>query len=1134
VPPEAGEADELPLAPKDRDGMMRGKSISRKTSTHRAFALLAALAVSLLLGMRGEAQSQVYGAVGGAVTDSQGGGVVDAVVSARNLATNAVASAKADSSGRYLIINLQPGNYELTVNVSSFSPYTQQVVAEVGVVTTADIVLGLAGQTQTVTVSGEAPTVDTEQSTFATNFNSVALENLPINARRWSYFALLTPGAVPDGTFGDISFRGVGYIFDNNTVDGTANTQAFFAEEVGRTRMAYSTSLNSVQEFQVTTSNYSAEYGRAVGGVVNAITKSGSNEIHGDVFYFNRDNTIGGAFTPFATGAVLQPSGLYASVPIKPLDIRQQMGGDAGGRIIKDRLFWYFNFDDQVHHFPVTNIPSTPNNFFLPITVAAPASCANATLSGSAAPKSLTTGQILECRGFTQAQVNSALAFLDSTTGTSPRTGDQTLFFPKLDWKPTDRDTITVSYNRARWTSPFGVQTGSVVARSIDSNGNDYVHDDRAIASWTTSIGTSLTNEARFSYSRDNEFEFTTPALPGEPVSSLTGLSPQVDINSCGFSGVTTETPTSVALPCGWIFGAPSYLQRPAFPNEQRYQVADNFGISKGRHLIKLGFDVSHVSDDLNSYASGDQLGEFSYTFLQDFMSDYITQANGLGGACTSTSAGTTFQIPCYNDYFQTFGPLAFNVSTVETAFFVQDDWHTTRRLTVNAGLRFDHEGLPSPVVPNPAIPQTVVFPSDHKEWAPRFGFAWDVFGNGKTVLRGGYGMFYGRITNEQIYEQLTLTGSPSGQINPTIFPTTGSANSTGTPTPSEPIYPNILPPSAFGVGKPNIVYFPADMRLPGAEEFDLVAEHQIAPNTLVSVSYIGSIGRFLPIGIDTNLPAATSLAYTVSGGPLNGRTVTEPFFAGARPNPNYQQMVMFCSCVTSHYNGLVGQFNRRISNGLQFNLSYTYASATDDGASSAAITSNTPVNPGDLSLEEGRSYLEVRHRFVGTVVWQPPYFAKSENAFARTALSGWTISLNEVAQSGLPYTAVISGNAPSGLGAAVSAGGPTGGKTSTRAVFVPKNGYTLPATVNTDMRIARSFPIYERLRLELTVEAFNLFNHVNYNSAVTTAYTTGGTAAAPTLTYSTGTSGFGALTAANNSVFIGARQLQFGAKFSF
>ncbi len=184
------------------------------------------------------------------------------------------------------------------------------------------------------------------------------MTDLPVNTRRWSNFAILTPGAVPDGTFGDLAFRGMGYLFDNNTVDGAANTQGFFAEEVGRTRMAYSTSLESVQEYQVTTSNYSAEYADAVGGVINAVTKSGTNTLHGDAYYFLRDSTIGGTYVPFATGAVLQPNGTYMTEPIKPLDIRNQFGADAGGPILKNKFFWYFNFDEQRRDFPGYQYPA--------------------------------------------------------------------------------------------------------------------------------------------------------------------------------------------------------------------------------------------------------------------------------------------------------------------------------------------------------------------------------------------------------------------------------------------------------------------------------------------------------------------------------------------------------------------------------------------------------------------------------------------------------------------------------------------------------------------------------------------------------------------------------------------------------
>ena len=1096
---------------------------------------VASLTIFLLLsGLSTSTRAQqTYGSINGVVKDPNGAVVPNATILATNEGTSTAVSAKTDAAGTYIITNLQPGIYDVQTTAAGFGPAKQTGVhVEVGLSTNLDASLAVAGQEEVVTVTGEAPVINTEQSVFGTNIDQTALTDLPISNRRWSNFAMLASGAVPDGSFGDVAFRGLGYMFDNNTVDGAANTQGFFAEEVGRTRMAYSTSLQSVQEFQVTTSNYSAEYGHAVGGVVNAITKSGTNGLHGDAYYYLRDSTIGGAYTPFATGAVLQPNGTYATVPIKPLDIRNQFGADAGGPVVKNKLFWYFNFDDFRRDFPVANIPLQPQNFFAPITVTAPASCSGAKLiGGSAGAPKIPNGQILDCRGFTQAQVNSAVAFLDSTTGTSPRVGDQTIFFPKLDWKPNENNTISASYNRVRWKSPFGVQTNATTDRAIDSNGDDFVKDDRVVASWSSVVSGWATNNARFIYSRDFEFENPTPSLPGEPVSAL-GLSPQADINSCGFSSA------GATFACTWYLGTPYYLNRAAYPNEKRYQGADTFSISKGSHLIKFGFDITHTGDLLNAYVSGDQFGEYYYNQLTDYISDYLVAVNHLANACLSSTGAS---IPCYNDYLQTVGPLQFNVPTLETGLFVQDDWRVIPRLTLNIGLRWDHESLPSPVLPNPALPQTTTFPSDNKDLGPRFGLAWDVTGKGTTVLRGGYGLYFGRITNEQIYDAMTQTGNPGSQLSPEIFPTT----STGSPVAGVPLYGNVLPSYNASVGTANITYFPSDMRLPAAEEVDAVLEHEFWHNSSVSLSYIGSVGRFLPIGIDTNLnnPLGSTITYTIVNGPPAGQQVSEPLFTGTRPNPSYNQIVQYCTCGISHYNAVVLDFKRRMTGGLQYDFGYTYASDTDDVASSTGgsggsvttpnISSDGPVNPFNFRAEEGVSNLEVRNRFVGSLVWQPPYFDHSQSLLTRAVLSGWLVSVNQNAETGLPFIQTISGNEPSGIKPTptLSSGGPTGGKTSTRAFFVPKNSNFLPPSVNTDLRLARAFPIHERLHAELSLEAFNLFYHVYYNTATGAAYTTWGTAAAPTLTYS---SSFGQLTAANNGVFFTARQLQLGAKISF
>src|SRR5215207_1178748 len=228
------------------------------------------------------AQSTTTGSIGGVVSNPNKEVVPGASVTVRNIGTNKEDTASTDDSGRFKVANLQPGRYAVTVNSTGFSPMTQEnVVVEVGRETSLEVALSVGPVTGTVDVSAEAPVINTTQQDFSTNINQTSINELPINGRRWSNFALLTPGAVPDGNFGLISFRGISGLLNNNTIDGGDNNQAFFAEERGRTRISYSVSQAAIREFQVNTSSYSAEYGRSAGGVVNAVTKSGSNELHG-------------------------------------------------------------------------------------------------------------------------------------------------------------------------------------------------------------------------------------------------------------------------------------------------------------------------------------------------------------------------------------------------------------------------------------------------------------------------------------------------------------------------------------------------------------------------------------------------------------------------------------------------------------------------------------------------------------------------------------------------------------------------------------------------------------------------------------------------------------------------------------
>ncbi|MFZ0820407.1 MAG: TonB-dependent receptor, partial [Candidatus Acidiferrales bacterium] len=1124
------------------------------SSSFRSFAvkLFAVCALFMLVGAGVYAQSTVYGAISGAVADPQNKAILGASVTVRNVATNATSEpVKTDSNGRYLVTNLTPAVYEITITSANFAEYKQQnIIVEVGRTTNLDIKMVLAGQQQTIAVTAEAPVINAEANDFSTNVNKVAIDNLPLNIRRWSVFALATPGSVTDGTFGDVSFRGISGFLNNNTVDGGDNNDAYFAEEKGRTRIAYSTSANAIQEFQVNTSNYSAEYGRAAGAVVNAVTKSGSNTIHGTGFYYNRDNSWG-AYNPFATAAVQTAPGVFQIQPIKPTDERQQFGGDIGGYLIKDKLFWYFNFDDHIRNFPGVAIPTNPTFFFTGITVAAPPnitpSVGNPTGNGcfdtngvpilQKAGSGANEGQQLFCRGITQAQANSALGFLDSLTGTVPRTGDQTIYFPKIDWKPTPNNTITLSYNRLRWNSPFGIQTASVVSRGTDSFGDDFVKGESAQARWTSAIGTSMTNEARFLFSRDFEFEFTDPAATGEPVSPLTSLSPQIDI-----TGTTSFT-----------FGAPDFLQRAALPDEHRYQFADSFGWNHGRHFFKFGADINIVNDRISNLFQS--LGEYSYNDRVDFITDYLAKVDSIGGGTLCSTQFTTGNtaIPCYSTFTQGFGPLGFSFNTYDIGFFGQDDFHVNRRLTLNLGLRWEKEIFPAALLPNSAAPQTAALPSDNKDFGPRIGFAWDVFGTSKTIVRGGAGIYYGRVINGNIFNALADTGVAADQISASFFPTT----SAGAATPGVPLYPNILP--AFSpAGSKNIVYFAPDSRLPQIDQFDLAIEREIANNTVVSISYIGSIGRFLPLAQDTNFFAPTMETFTIAGSaplnllqgpslPLAGTTFSVPVYRGivvgtctvtpgscfvqARPNTNFNQMTQISTIVRSYYHGLALQFNRRMTHGLQIQSSYTFSKALDDDQiSSATLSGNTPQGPANILGDYGPSNFDLRQKFVADLIWTPDAFSKGDNKGAKWLLGGWTIAPILTVTSGLPFSASVSGNLPGPPATTLPTPPIPGSETtgvvgiagSSRVPFFERNAFRMPGYLNTDFRIAKDIHFTERCALQLSVDFFNLFNNDNITSVGTTLFSSiGGSITAPTLNYPTfGTSTFSTVSNGNNGTF--------------
>lgn len=1094
-------------------------------------ALLFGIAIAWVPAVSAQTTS---GTITGTVSDPKGLSMQNVNVLVHSTDTGLDRTVQTNESGIYVAGQLPPGHYDITANNAGFATVTHKDVnLLVDQVLTIDIQLPVATQTGEITVTAATPVVETEKTEQSQDVSQTLVEGLPINGRRWENFVLLTPAVTTDGTSGLSSFRGISGLYNGNSVDGANNTQAFFSEARGRTIIvSYVYSADSIQEFEVAASNYSAEFGQAAGGVVNAITRSGTNQYHGDLFYNLRYPTLN-ALDPVAKESAASSPGGIASTT-QTVHQQNQFGGSFGGPILKDKLFFFVTYDGfrKVNPIDYTTSQVSPS------------------ISNLVCPLQITSTQCASAKAF----VNNDLL------GPFARNLKQDIGFGKLDYQLNQANHLNLLYNLQDWGEPFGYNTSPTVSnQGSTENAPGGTHERFLIASWNAIIGSNKVNEARFQWGRDFEFDGSNASGPLVALTSLFG------------------------------YGVTSALPRPAFPDEHRYQVSDNFSFVKGPHAFKAGVDLNFIHEYLVNLFQGD--GNYNYTSpvaipaagcvdpaaqtANTIFCDWLVDAYGvnLGDGLTRQHYGTFSQA---TDVLNLTKPGLDDFYDKDYAGYLEDTWKLRPNLTLNLGVRYDVQDIPQPARPNTATPLLALYTSkiniDKGDIAPRLGIAWQPARN--TVLRVSYGIFYGKTSNSTYYAmrvengvvQQTISGCAPGSTNPILKG-------------CSPLFPNVLftPPglplaAPFAGALAPVAVLPAgglpsssaaahgmdpNFVNPRAHEGEVTFERQLPGSLAVSASYLVTRGLHLPADIDSNLaPATTTRSYDVLAGSTAGsattQTTTVPFYTARQPGNTATGIIETqLSVVNSWYHAMVLTLRKPMSHGIELLANYTFSRAMDDGEISGG--QNTEFNSGTFFGNDGvldpynikgdyaHSDLDQRNRFVGSFVWTPTYGRNAGNRAERELIYGWSLSGIVTSGSGQPYSAIISTSAPQPGGIN---GGETGAVIGTnasaiggRVSFLPRNSFNLPGFTNIDFRIARAFTFRERYSFEIRGEAFNLFNSTIISQVNTSAYSliNAGTGVCaghanaclvPLSTFQT------PLT--TSSTLYGARQLQIGARFSF
>ena len=877
-----------------------------------------ATVIILMTAFGALAQTQITtGTIQGTVTDPNGAVVPGATIQVKNLDTNISRTLTSDEAGRFATLALQPGPYEITVAKQGFATaIAKRIDLTVGQALNLPVVLTVSSVGATVTID-VTPTVDTVKTESSVTLNQTTVNQTPILGRKFEDLLTLTPGVSivqgPDGN--EINFAGQRGIFNNISMDGGDYNNGFFGEQLGGQRAAIDIPLDAVKEFQVVATGATAEFGRTAGGTVNVIPKSGTNDTHGSLFYFQRLEAL--------------TSNTSTGQPLTDFH-REQFGGTIGGPIRKDKAFFFGAFEGIRENLTRANLSAQVGN--TPCPVQAPTIGANeALINGNA-----------DCQRL--ALINFIKATRNQEEGLPvkhPIRNYAALF--KTDIAVTNSNQLGISYNfdySKNTNQTFDVATYGNSANGIEGPSKINNLNINLI----TTLSSAMINEAHFSYTRE--------------------LRPR--------SAVTSNVPADTAMGFGttFRFGFPFFLEPTIDELIWRTHVKDNFSIIRGAHTIKFGGEWLHTLND--QVFRGFFTGRYIFNSVTGFLRYASpTAADGFGPRaieCQNAAGAVvwvTSPAPCPATNPTVAGPLLLylqngistgipgvpppgksTITNQDYGLFAQDKWQIRPYLTLNYGLRWEAQIFPDPVIPpsqtayagllsNPAFPSDGTLHSQKSEFQPRVGFAWDVSKKGKSVLRSSFGIFYGRQNMLSQVGSITDNGAQQfGVTCATTFAFTCFGAAVQPPT-----WPNIVP-AAPGGGIPfgaSVRVFSKNYQNPRIYTFNAGFEQEVARDFALYFDFTHSKGvhltRFLNFARTGLFPTLGDVFVTSSV----GKSVYDGFTAGLR---------------------------KRLSRHYQFEMNYVLSKDKDDDSNERDPFTDRSFDINNLSLDYSLADRDIRHKF--------------------------------------------------------------------------------------------------------------------------------------------------------------------------